>query len=101
MPEPGANVVHRLSAVGRHLRDHFFVRLAYRRAEPITLNELADSVPRRVLAMAQHMLLKSGPLAAKRVTADAFSRSDPRLERSSVEIPGEFPTEIGVLETQS
>jgi choline dehydrogenase len=77
LQEQRANVVHRLPAVGRHPRDHFFVRLAYRCIQPITLNELANSLPRRVLAMAQYMLLKSGPLATNRVTAGAFAHSDP------------------------
>jgi choline dehydrogenase len=105
LQEPGTNVVHHLPAVGRHLRDHVFVRLAYRRTKPITLNELTDSVPRRVLTMARYMLLKSGPLAANGVTAGAFSRSDPRLERPLVEITGEItgaiPGEVDVLENES
>ena len=78
-------VIHDLPAVGSHLQDHFYVRLAYRCTRPITMNELANSMPRKVLAMAQYMLFRAGPLAANGVTAGAFARSDPRLERPDLQ----------------
>jgi choline dehydrogenase len=78
-------VIHDLSAVGSHLQDHFYMRLAYRCTRPITMNELANSMPRKVLAMAQYMLFRAGPLAANGVTAGAFARSDPRLERPDLQ----------------
>ena len=78
-------VIHDLPAVGSHLQDHFYVRLAYRCTKPITMNELANSMPRKVLAMAQYMLFRAGPLAANGVTAGAFARSDPRLERPDLQ----------------
>jgi choline dehydrogenase len=81
----GIATIHDLPAVGRHLQDHFFVRLAYRCTKPITMNELGNSLPRRVLAMAQYQLFKSGPLAANGVTAGAFARSDKRLERPDLQ----------------
>ena len=85
LQERGIEVVHDLPAVGKHLQDHFFVRLAHRCTRPITMNELANSLPRRALAMARYILLKSGPLAANGVTAGAFARSDPRLERPDLQ----------------
>ena len=81
----GIQVVRDLPAVGSHLQDHFYVRLAYRCTRPITMNELANSMPRKVLAMAQYMLFRAGPLAANGVTAGAFARSDPRLERPDLQ----------------
>jgi choline dehydrogenase len=51
----------------------------------VTLNELANSLPRRAIAMAQYVLFRSGPLAANGVTAGAFARSDPRLERPDLQ----------------
>jgi choline dehydrogenase len=81
----GIETVHDLPAVGKHLQDHFFVRLAYRCTKPITMNELANSLPRRVMAMARYVLFKSGPLATNGVTAGAFARSDPRLERPDLQ----------------
>ena len=85
LQEMGIAVVRDLPAVGRHLQDHFFVRLAYRCTRPLTLNELANSLPRRAIAMAQYVLFKSGPLAANGVTAGAFARSDHRLERPDLQ----------------
>jgi choline dehydrogenase len=78
-------VIHDMPAVGKHLQDHFYVRLAFRCTRPITMNELANSMPRKVMAMAQYMLFRSGPLAANGVTAGAFARSDPRLERPDLQ----------------
>jgi len=78
-------VVHDLPAVGNHLQDHFYVRLAFRCTRPITLNDLANSMPRKVLAMTQYMLFRRGPLSANGVTAGAFARSDPRLERPDLQ----------------
>ena len=85
LQEMGIPVVRDLPAVGRHMQDHFYVRLAFRCTKPITMNELANSMPRKVIAMAQYMLFKSGPLAANGVTAGAFARSDPRLERPDLQ----------------
>ena len=82
----GIEVVHDSPWVGAHLQDHFYVRLAYRCTRPVTMNELANSLPRQVLAMARYLLLKSGPLAANGVTCGAFARSDPRLERPDLQI---------------
>ena len=49
------------------------------------MNELANSLPRKAFAMAQYVLFRSGPLAANGVTAGAFARSDPRLERPDLQ----------------
>jgi choline dehydrogenase len=81
----GIPVVRDLRAVGSHLQDHFYVRLAYRCTRPITMNELANSLPRKIAAMARYVFLKSGPLAANGVTAGAFGRSGPRLERPDLQ----------------
>ena len=44
----GIEVIRDMPAVGSHLQDHFYVRLAYRCTKPITMNELANSLPRKV-----------------------------------------------------
>ena len=61
------------------------MRLAYRCTKPITMNELANSLPRKILAMARYVLFQAGPLAANGVTAGGFGRSDPRLERPDLQ----------------
>jgi choline dehydrogenase len=85
LQDMGIEVIHDLPAVGRHLQDHFYVRLAFRCTKSITMNELANSLPRKALALTQYMLFRSGPLAANGVTAGAFARSDPRLERPDLQ----------------
>jgi choline dehydrogenase len=85
LQEFGIPVVRDLPAVGNNLQDHFYVRLAFRCTKPITMNELANSLPRKVLALTQWMLFRSGPLAGNGVTAGAFARSDPRLERPDLQ----------------
>ena len=81
----GIEIVRDTPAVGAHLQDHFYVRLAYRCTKPITMNELANSLPRKIVAMARYVFFKDGPLAANGVTAGAFGRSDPRLERPDLQ----------------
>ncbi len=85
LQDMGIPVIRDLPAVGRHLQDHFYVRLMFRCTRPITMNELANSLPRQALALAQYALFRSGPLAANGVTAGAFARSDPRLERPDLQ----------------
>ena len=49
------------------------------------MNELANSSVRKAFALTQYLLFRSGPLAANGVTAGAFARSDPRLERPDLQ----------------
>jgi choline dehydrogenase len=49
------------------------------------MNELANSLPRKIVAMARYVFFKNGPLAANGVPAGAFGRSDPRLERPDLQ----------------
>jgi choline dehydrogenase len=81
----GIETIRDVPAVGAHLQDHFYVRLAYRCTKPVTMNELANSLPRKIVAYARYVLFKAGPLAANGVTAGAFGRSDPRLERPDLQ----------------
>jgi choline dehydrogenase len=85
LQEHGIEVVRDMPAVGAHLQDHFYVRMAFRCTKPITMNDLANSLPRKVLAGLQYFLFHAGPLTANGVTAGAFARSDPRLERPDLQ----------------
>jgi choline dehydrogenase len=84
--EMGIEVKAELAGVGAHLRDHFNTYLAFRCAKPVTGNDLANSLPRRLIAGAQYVLLQSGPLTSTGICAGAFLRSDPRLERPDIQI---------------
>jgi choline dehydrogenase-like flavoprotein len=85
LQDMGIPVVRDLSAVGKHLQDHFYVRLMFRCTRSITMNELANSSVRKAFALTQYLLLRSGPLAGNGVVAGAFARSDPRLERPDLQ----------------
>ncbi len=82
----GVPVVRDMPAVGANLHDHFNTYIAYRCKQPVTLNELANSLPRRVVAAAEYALFRSGPLATTGIHVGAFVRSDRRLERPDLQI---------------
>lgn len=86
LQEMGIAVHRDLAGVGAHLRDHFNTYVSFRCAEPVTMNDLATSLPRRVLAGAQYALFRKGPLTSTAICAGAFIRSDPLLERPDIQI---------------
>lgn len=86
LQEMGIAVRRDLPGVGAHLRDHFNTYLSFRCARPVTMNDLAISLPRRIMAGARYALTGSGPLSNTGICAGAFLRSDPRLERPDLQI---------------
>jgi choline dehydrogenase len=81
----GVPVLRDIPGVGADLQDHFYVRLAFRCTKPITLNDIANSPVRKLLAGMQYVFFKSGPLTSTGICAGAFARSDPRLERPDLQ----------------
>jgi len=79
-------VVRDMPAVGADLQDHFYVRLAFRCTERLTLNEIANSPVKKLLAGLQYVLFKTGPLTSNGICAGGFARSDPRLERPDIQL---------------
>lgn len=77
-------VIRNMPAVGAHLQDHFGVRASYRATRPLTLNDVANSFWRKMLAGVQ-ALFHYGPLSSNGTAAGGFSRSDPRLERPDLQ----------------
>jgi choline dehydrogenase len=75
-----------MPGVGSHLHDHFNTYVAYRCAQPVTMNDLVNSLPRRILAGAQYALGRTGPLASMGLYVGALVRSDRRLERPDLQI---------------
>ena len=84
--ELGLEVVRDMPAVGANLHDHFCTYLMWRCARPITLNDLENSWPRKVLAALRYGLNRSGPMAVNGIRAGVFARSDRRLERPDLQI---------------
>ncbi|SPJ26045.1 GMC family oxidoreductase [Palleronia abyssalis] len=79
-------VVHYLAGVGQNLRDHFYCSLMFRCKKPVTINELANSPARQVLAGMQYVLFKRGPLASNGIFAGVFARSTPDKHRPDIQI---------------
>jgi choline dehydrogenase len=82
--EHGISVIRDMPAVGAHLQDHFCVRASYRATQPLTLNDVANSFWRKMLAGVQ-ALFHYGPLSSNGIAAGGFARSDPRLERPDIQ----------------
>ena len=86
LQEMGIPIKHELPGVGAHLRDHFNTYLSFRCAQPVTMNDLAISLPRRLVAGAQYAFFGKGPLTNSAICAGAFVRTDPALERPDLQI---------------
>src|SRR5579862_5313233 len=82
----GIPVVRDLPGVGAELQDHFYVRLAYRCTQPMTLNDIANSPVKKLVAGLQYVLFKKGPLTSNGICAGGFAKSDPRLERPDIQL---------------
>jgi len=82
----GIAVIKDMPGVGSHLHDHFNTYVAYRCTQPVTMNDLANSLPRRAMAAVQYAFGRTGPLASMGLFVGAFVRSDRRLERPDLQI---------------
>jgi choline dehydrogenase len=86
LQEHGIALVRDMPGVGSHLHDHFNTYVAYRCAQPVTMNDLVNSLPRRLLAGMQYAFGRTGPLASMGLFVGALVRSDKRLERPDLQI---------------
>ena len=86
LQQHGIPVVRDMPGVGNDLQDHFYVRLAYRCTQPMTLNDVGNSFVRRTAAGIQYFLTHSGPLASNGICAGGFAKSDERLARPDIQL---------------
>lgn len=82
----GIPVRRDMPGVGADLQDHFSVRCNFRCTKPITLNDVANSLWRRVVAGAQYVLAREGPLASSGIPAGGYIRSDGKLDRPDIQL---------------
>lgn len=82
----GVEVVRDMPGVGSNLHDHFNTYVAYKCSQPVTMNDLVNSLPRRIWAGMQYALGRTGPLASMGLYVGAFVRSDRRFERPDLQI---------------
>jgi choline dehydrogenase len=67
------------------LQDHFNTYCTYRISKNLSMNALQYSMPRRLLAGAQYVFLRSGPMSGNGLYVGALVRSDKRLERPDLQ----------------
>ena len=73
-------------ASAANLHDHFNTYLVCRCPQPVTVNDLAMSPPRKLMAAVQYAFSRSGHLSNAGIYAGALVRSDPRLEQPDLQI---------------
>ncbi len=86
LQQHGIKVIKDMPGVGSNLHDHFNTYVAYKCSQPVTMNDLAISLPRRVWAGMRYAFGRTGPLASMGLFVGAFVRSDKRLERPDLQI---------------
>jgi choline dehydrogenase len=85
LTEMGIAVVRDIPGVGSNLQDHFNTYCTYRISKNLSLNALQYSLPRRLVAGAQYVFLRSGPMSGNGMYVGALVRSDKRLERPDLQ----------------
>jgi choline dehydrogenase len=86
LQQHGIPVVRDLPGVGAHLHDHFNTYLVWRCSQKVTINDLAASGIRKLIAGAQYVVSRSGHLSNAGIYAGAFVKSDARLEEPDLQI---------------
>ncbi len=81
----GIEVRHALPGVGRNLQDHYQARMVFRCTRPITLNDVAHSPWRKVLAGLEWALRRTGPLTVGAGVVALFWRTRPELATPDIE----------------
>ena len=82
----GRRRLHDLPAVGANLHDHFNSYVAWRATRTGTLNDLALSPTRKVMAGIEYVLSRRGPLSQISTLAGILVRSDPRFDRPDLQM---------------
>ena len=82
----GIPVIRDMLGVGANLRDHFYLQVIYRCSQAVTVNDFANSWPKKIVGAVQYALNRSGTMAGNGMYCGAFARSDPRLERPDLQI---------------
>ena len=76
---------HELPGVGGNLQDHLQLRLIYRVADVVTLNQLANSLWGKMAMGLEFVLFRCGPLTMAPSQLGVFARSDPSRETANLQ----------------
>jgi choline dehydrogenase len=82
----GIDVISDMPGVGNDLQDHLQVRMLYRCTEPITMNDVINSLRHRIGAGLRYIVSRKGLLTIGAGYAGAFLRTRPDLETPDVQL---------------
>ena len=85
LQDRGVAVLHDLPGVGSNLQDHLQLRLVYRVANVVTLNQKANSLWGKMAMGLQYVLFRRGPLTMAPSQLGVFARSDPSRETANLQ----------------
>jgi choline dehydrogenase len=81
----GITPLHDMSGVGENLQDHLQLRMIYKIANAMTLNQRAGNLRGKAGIALQYLLQRRGPMASAPSQLGAFAKSDPGLETADLE----------------
>ncbi|HVI87562.1 MAG TPA: GMC oxidoreductase, partial [Dongiaceae bacterium] len=81
----GIEPVHDMPGVGENLQDHLQLRLIYRIANALTLNQRAGNLLGKAKIALEYALQRRGPMSMAPSQLGAFAKSDPALETADLE----------------
>lgn len=84
--EHGIASVRDLPEVGANLQDHTCIQLMFRCTKPITVNDIANSLVRRIGVGLQYALTRKGYLAETGIYVGGFARSDASQDRPDIQM---------------
>ena len=82
----GIDVVLDAAGVGNDLQDHMQVRVVMRCTKPVTLNDVVNSLLRKVMAGLRYAAFRDGPLSIAAGTSGAFFKTNPRLATPDIQV---------------
>jgi choline dehydrogenase len=82
----GIPVIADMAGVGADLQDHLQIRIQYRCTEPITMNDVINSVRHRIGAGLRYALFRKGLLAVGAGYAGGFFRTSPAVATPDVQV---------------
>lgn len=82
----GIQIRHDLPEVGANLQDHTCIQLMFRCSKPITVNDIANSLVRKVGVGMQYAFTRKGYLAETGIYVGGFARSDDRQDRPDIQM---------------
>lgn len=85
LAEHGIAPVADLPGVGSDLQDHLAAHVRYRSTKPWSMLRYLNPV-RGAIAMAQYLLLRTGPLADPGMSVACFVKSDPALDEPDIKM---------------